>query len=192
MVQSGLTDEAIQHLQEAIDIDPTYVPAYSTLGYVLLQKGRPAESLNYLETALRIDPDFVSAHFNIANTLLQLGRAEEALSHLQKALASDPNDAEAQKNMAWILATCPDSRIRNGAKAVQLAEHANELTKNQNPIMVITLAAAYAEVGRFPEALKAAEHGLYLAEDAGSVSLAATIREHISLYRAKQPVRDIR
>ena len=192
LVQSGLTDEAIQHLQEAIDIDPTYVPAYSTLGYVLLQKGRPAESLNYLETALRIDPNFVSVHFNIANTLLQLGRAEEALSHLQRALAIDPNDAEAQKNMAWILATSPDSRIRDGAKAVQLAEHANELTKNQNPIMVITLAAAYAEVGRFPEALKAAEHGLYLAEDAGSVSLAARIREHISLYRAKQPVRDIR
>ena len=148
--------------------------------------------MNYLETALRIDPNFVSVHFNIANTLLQLGRAEEALSHLQRALAIDPNDAEAQKNMAWILATSPDSRIRDGAKAVQLAERANELTKNQNPIMVITLAAAYAEVGRFPEALKAAEHGLYLAEDAGSVPLAARIREHISLYRAKQPVRDIR
>ena len=79
-----------------------------------------------------------------------------------------------------------------GLLEAAVLEDADELTKNQNPIMVITLAAAYAEVGRFPEALKAAEHGLYLAEDAGSVPLAARIREHISLYRAKQPVRDIR
>jgi len=192
LVQTGLTDEAIQHLQEAIDIDPTYVPAYSTLGYILLQKRRAAESLNYLETALRIDPDFVSAHFNIANTLLQLGRAEEALSHLQRALAIDPKDAEARKNMAWILATCPDSRIRDGAKAVDFAERANESTNGRNPVMVVTLAAAYAEAGRFSDALKTAETALQLANDSGNVALAEAVRAHIALYRSGQPVRDIR
>jgi protein O-mannosyl-transferase len=192
LVQSGLTDEAIQHLQEAIDIDPTYAPAYSTLGYVLLQKGRPAESLNYLETALRIDPDFVSAHFNIANSLLQIGKPQEALSHLQKALDLVPNEPEALKNMAWIMATCPDAGIRNGVKAIELAERANQLTDDRNPIMLVTLAAAYAEAGRFSEAVTTAEKALVIANDSGNVALAEAARAHIALYRSGKPVRDVR
>jgi protein O-mannosyl-transferase len=192
LLQIGLADDAFAHLQRAIEIDPTYVPAYSNMGYILLQKGRPAESLEYLEMALRIDPDFISAHFNIANTLLQLGRAAEALSHLQRALAIDPKDAEARKNMAWILATCPDSRIRDGAKAVDFAERANEFTNGRNPVMVVTLAAAYAEAGRFSDALKTAEKALQLANDSGNVVLAEAARAHIALYRSRQPVRDVR
>ena len=192
LLQAGVADEAVAHLERAIEIDPTYVPAYSKLGYVLLQKGRPPESLKYLERALRIDPDFLSAHFNIANTLLQLGRGEEALSHLQKALAIAPNDAEAQKNMAWIMATSPDPQIRNGAKAVELAERANQLTDSRNPIMLVTLAAAYAETGRFSDALNTAERALQLADDSGKVGLAAAARAHIALYRSGQPVRDVR
>jgi len=192
LLQTGLTDEAVVHLERAIEIDPTYVPAYSNMGYALLQEGRPVESLEYLETALRIDPDFLSAHFNIANTLLQLGRTREALSHLQKALAIAPNEAEAQKNMAWIMATSPDPQIRNGAKAVELAERANQLTDGRNPVILVTLAAAYAEAGRFPDALTMAEKALRMANDSGNVALAEAARGHIALYRSWQPVRDIR
>ena len=105
-----------------------------------------------------------------------MGRAEEAHSHLQKALESAPNDAEAQKNMAWILATCPDARFRNGAEAVKLAERANELTKGRNPVMAVTLAAAYAEVGRFSDAIKTAEVAYRLANDSGNVALARAAR----------------
>lgn len=192
LLQTGLMDEAMVHLQKAIEIDPTYVPAYSSIGFILLQKGRPEESFTYLEKALRIDPDYVAARFNMANTLLQLGRADEALLQLRAALEIDPNDAEAQKNMAWILATCPDPRIRDGGKAVELAKRANELTQGRNPITRVTLAAAYAEVGRFSDAIRTAEAALQIANDSGNVALAERIREQIALYRAQQPFRDIR
>ena len=190
-LQTGLVDEAIVHLQKALEIDPTYVPAYSDLGSALLQKGRLEESFARLQRALEIDPDYKAAHFNLANTLLQMGRVDEGVSHLQKVLTIDPRDTEAQKNMAWVLATSPEARIRDGAKAVELAERANQ-TESRNPIMGVTLAAAYAETGRFDDAIKTAERALQLASDSGNVALAEGIRAHIALYRSGQPFRDIR
>jgi tetratricopeptide (TPR) repeat protein len=150
------------------------------------------ESFAYLEKALEIDPNYVTAYFYLANTLLQMGRADEAVSQLQKVLTINPGDAEAQKSMAWVLATWPEARIRNGAKAVELAEHANRLTGGRNPIIGVTLAAAYAETGRFPDAIKAAEGALQLATDSRNMALAEGIREHIELYRSGQPFRDVR
>jgi len=153
--------------------------------------GRANESLATLQQALQLDPNYLVAHYNIAKTLLQLGRADEAVSHLQKALVIDSSNPEGLKNLAWVLATSPEAHIRDGAKAVQLAERANELTKGGNPLIVVTLAAAYAEAGRFPDATQTAEKALQLATDRGLVSLAQAIRAHIELYRAGQPVRQM-
>jgi protein O-mannosyl-transferase len=192
LLQTGLVDEAIVHLQKAVEMDPTYVPAHSDLGYALLQKGRVDESFARLQRALEIDPNYKAAHFNLANTLLQMRRVDEGLSHLQRVLTIDPGDTEAQKNMAWVLATWPEAHIRDGAKAVELAEGANRLTGGRNPIIGVTLAAAYAETGRFPDAIKAAEAALQLATDSGNMALAEGIRGHIELYRSEQPFRDVR
>jgi tetratricopeptide (TPR) repeat protein len=191
LLQKGRVDEAVVHLQKAVEIDPSYAPAHSDLGYALLQTGRVDESFAHLQAALRVDPNYVAAHSNLANTLLQMGRVDEAVSHLQKVLAIAPRDSEAQKNMAWVLATCPDARIRNGAKAVQLAELANQ-ADSRNPIIKATLAASYAETGRFPDAIKAAERALQLAIDSGNVALAEGIRVQIVIYRSGHPFRDNR
>jgi protein O-mannosyl-transferase len=187
----GRFEEADAHLRRALEIDPNYVPAYSDLGNLLLQLGRANESLANLQQALKLDPDYLAAHYNIAKTLLQLGRADEAVSHLQKALVIEPSNPEGQRNLAWVLATSPEAHIRDGAKAVQLAERANELTKGGNPLIVVTLAAAYAEAGRFPNATQTAEKALQLATDRGLVSLAQAIRAHIELYRVGQPLRQM-
>jgi tetratricopeptide (TPR) repeat protein len=192
LLQRGRADEAIPHLEKALEIDPTYLPAHSDLGYALLQKGRVEESFAHLQRALEIDPDYIAAHFNLANTLLQMGRVDEAVSHLQKVLSTDPNDPEAQKNMAWVLATWPEVRIRDGAQAVELAERANQLTESRDPITGATLAAAYAETGRFPDAIRTAEAALQLAADSGNVALTELIRAQIELYRSGHPYRDNR
>jgi tetratricopeptide (TPR) repeat protein len=192
MLKSGRVDEAIAHLQKAVELDRDYLEAYSNLGLALLQTGRVEESLAQLQKALEIAPDYGPAQFNIATTLLKLGRADESLAHLQKALTIDPNDAEAQNNMAWILATWPEARIRNGARAVELAERANELARGRNPVIGTTLAAAYAEIGRFADAIKTAEGALQLANSSGNRILAEEIRGQIALYQSGQPFRDKR
>jgi protein O-mannosyl-transferase len=192
LLQAGSVDQAIDHLKKAAEIDPTYVPALSDLGSAFLTQGRVSESLAVLQKALEIDPSFASARFNLANTLLQMGRADEAVSQLEKVLTTEPDNTKAQKNMAWVLATWPETRIRNGAKAVELAERANQLTNGRNPIVTLTLSAAYAETGRFDDAVKAAEVALQVANETGNARLAGGIPEYIALYRAGQPFRDIR
>lgn len=66
----------------------------------------------------------------------------EAVAHYREALRVQPNALEALNNLAWILAAHPDSRYRNGTEAVELATRTCELTRYQNPIPLITLAAA--------------------------------------------------
>jgi tetratricopeptide (TPR) repeat protein len=188
----GRFEEAEKQLRRALEIDSRYVPAHSDLGNLLLQTGRANESLATLQQALQLDPNYRLAHYNIANTLFHLGRVDEAVSHLQKALAMEPSNPEGQKNVAWVLATSPEARIRDGAKAVLLAERANELTQGKDPLIVATLAAAYAEAGRFPDAIQTAGKALQLATDSGLVSLALAIRGHLELYRSGQPLRDTR
>jgi tetratricopeptide (TPR) repeat protein len=191
LMEKGQLDDALPHFQKALELNPDSVVAHSDLGYLLLRKGRVDESFAQLQKALEIEPNYAAAHFNLANTLLQKGRIDEAVFHLQKVLAIDPSDAEAQKNLAWVLATCPDARIRDGAKAVELAESA-DLAESRDPTIATTLAAAYAETGRFADAIRTAERALQLATDSGNVALANGIRGHIELYRSEQPVRDIR
>jgi protein O-mannosyl-transferase len=192
LLRAGRLEEAIGELKAVLNVQPDYVFALNHLGAALLLKGRADESLAYLQKALGLDPNYLSVRFNLANTLLQLGRKDEAISHLQKALAINPNNPEAQKNMAWILATSPDSRVRDGQRAVALAQRAAELTRGRNPITILTLAAAYAEAGRFAEAVRTAEAARQVANDSGNPGLANAIGGYIELYRSGQPFRDIR
>jgi tetratricopeptide (TPR) repeat protein len=191
LMRMGRMEEAFSHLQKALELEPDNVTTNTNLANALLQMGRAEESFSHLQKALKFDPNYTSAHFNMANTLLQMGRVDEALSHLKQVLVLDPNDAEAQKNMAWVLATSPDRSRRDGTKAVELAERALR-AERLNPLMGATLAAAYAETGRFPEALRTANEALQLAIDSANAPLANVLRAHLELYRANRPVRDVR
>ena len=86
-----------------------------------------------------------------------------------------------------MLATSPDAGLRNGAEAVRLAERACELTHYVEPSFIGTLAAAYAEAGRFPEAVTTAEKAEQLATDAGSKKTAEENRQRLEFYRAAKP-----
>ena len=192
LLQKGRSDEALTHLRRALEIDPNHLPAHSSLGVALLEMGRPDESLAHLKKALEIDPNDADANYNLANTLLQLGRANEALAHYSKAVQLDPTDSQALNNMSWVLATWPDALTRDGAKAVELATRADSLTLSRSPIISATLAAAYAEAGRFADAVKAAEHALQLATAEGNLARADSIRAQLESYQAGAAFRDRR
>jgi Flp pilus assembly protein TadD len=120
-------------------------------------------------------------------TLGQLGRSREAATRYREALKLNPNLAGALNNLAWVLATSPEDGLRDGAEAVRLAERACELTHHGEPLFLGTLAAAYAEAGRFPEAVTTAEKAEQLANDAGLSAVAAKSRQLLELYRAGKP-----
>ena len=128
-------------------------------------------------------------HTNYGNALLEEGRLEPAIENYNEALRIKPNYAAAINNLAWILATTEDTRFRNPADAVKLAQRACVLTNYKDPQSLDTLAAAYAAAGRFEEAIETAEKAMELAVSAGRKDLATEIQDRLRLYQAHQPYR---
>lgn len=188
----GKTREAMIYLQNSLRIAPNQAPIHSSLGVFYLEMGRMTESLAHLQRALEIEPKFADAHFNLGNTYLQMGRTKEAIAEYQMALDLDPNDTQALNNMAWTLATWPDALTRDGAKAVELAQRADSLTRSENAMASATLAAAYAEAGRLDEAVKTGERAVALARAEGNISRADSIRAQVEIYRSGAAFRDRR
>ncbi len=187
LLQKGRLDEAITEFQEALQIDPHYAPAYNNAGNALLKKGRVDDAIACFQEALQINPGYTDAHVNLGNAFVQKGRVDEAITHYQKALQIRPADSATQNNLAWILATCPEASLRNGARAVELAGQANALAGGENPIILHTLAAAFAEAGQFSQAVETAQHALRLAEAQFNTGLAGQLRFEMKFYQEGGP-----
>ena len=186
--QAGELDLAIQQWRKLLILQPDHVQTLNNLGNALLHQGRVAEAIACLKQAVENRPDYVDALNNLGSALIQSGRLNEAIEFLRKALEVRPDFVPAENNLAWVLATCPTAALRNGAEALQLAERASRLTGENNPVILRTLAAAYAENGQFSQALATARQGLQLL--ASDNDLADNLRMQIRLYEAGQPFRD--
>jgi Flp pilus assembly protein TadD len=187
LLQKGSVDEALAHCQRALQIKPDSAEVHNNLGNALLQKGRVDEAIAQYQQALQIKPDNAKAHNNLDNALLQKGRVDEAIAHYQKALQIKPDSPDVLNNLAWLLATCPDTHIRDGVQAVKYAGRACELTHYGVTPLVGTLAAAYAEAGRFDDAIAAAQKACALATAAGEQDWLEKNQKLLALYRAHQP-----
>ncbi len=137
---------------------------------------------------LQINPNDVNAHGNLGLALKERGQLDEAIAEYQKVLELNPNDARAYNNIAWIRATHPDPRFRNAAQAVALATRAVELAQD-DVNSLDTLAAAYAEAGRFSEAVQTAHKALELATQQNNQSVAESLKVKIPLYETGTPFR---
>jgi len=124
------------------------------------------------------------AEAEVAGKLAGRGDFAGAAARYRRALQIDPYLVEALNNLAWLLATCPEASLRNGGEAVQLAEQACALTQNRRTIMVGTLAAAYAEAGRFSDAVATAQKACDRASIFKEDEVLARNRELLELYRA--------
>ena len=113
------------------------------------------------------------------------------MEHYLAALQLKPDSSEVLNNLAWFLTTCPDAHIRDGAQAVKYAERACELTYYRETMMVGTLAAAYAEAGRFDDAILMAEKACALATESDEQDLVKKNQELLVLYRAHKPYHEI-
>jgi tetratricopeptide (TPR) repeat protein len=187
LASQGRFDEAIENYRKAIQINPTNVIALDNLGRALASQGRFDEAIENFHKAIQINPNHPDVFFGFGIVLTQSGRTKEAVAQYREALRLNPNLAGALNNLAWVLAASPDDELRNGAEAVRLAERACELTHHGEPLFIGTLAAAYAEAGRFPEAVTTEEKAEQLATAAGLTAVAAKDRELLELYRAGKP-----
>jgi protein O-mannosyl-transferase len=189
-LRQGKVDEAISMLQAAVDLRPDNSPAHENLAKALLQKGQVAEALIHYRKLLELQPDNIEVHNIVGTVLVQQGEIKDGVEEWQKVLAIQPDNGNAMSNLAWVFATSPDQSLRDGPKAVKLAEQALRLSGGRIPILFRTLAAAYAESGRFSDAIQTAQQGSELANSQGNPGLATELKTNIALYQERQPLRD--
>ena len=173
----------------SLHINPFNARANNNLANALARLGRLDEAIAHYRQALQIDPQMLEAHFNLGNACYREGDLSAAVQQWYEAIRLQPDAIPILNQTARVLATCNDAAGRNGAKAVELAERAAGLTARRDPAILDTLAAAYAEAGRFSAAIETARQALGLASAQSNGPLADQIRERLDLYRNAKPYR---
>jgi len=187
LVKQGRSDEAIVEYRNAIESDPDCADAHNDLGVILANRGElDAAIVEFLKT-LEIKTDFAEVHGNLATALGQQGRITDAMSHWREVVRLQPDNLRAVNQLAWAMATGAEASVRNGVEAAELAQWAVKLSRGQEPIPLGTLAAAYAEAGRFSEAVKAADRAISLATARGDAATADALRRQSRFYRTGSP-----
>ncbi len=189
-LDKGQLDDAISKLQAAIDLRPENAPAHDNLAKALLKKGQVAEAMVHYRKFLELEPANVEARNTLGTALIQQGHIREAIDQWQEVLALQPENGNAASNLAWVFATCTDDSIRDGTRAAQLGEKALRISGGKIPMIYKVLAAAYAENGRFADAVETAQRGAKLATSQGNSPLAAELESNIALYQSGRPLRD--
>jgi len=186
----GELDDAITKLQAAIDLRPENAPAHDNLAKALLRKGRVSEAMVHYRKFLEIQPASVEARNTLGTALIQKGYVKEAIEQWQEALAIQPENGNAASNLAWVYATSPEDSLRDGTRAADLGEKALRISAGKIPMIYKVLAAAYAEDGRFADAVETAQRGAELATSQGNPGLAAELQSNVALYQSGRPLRD--
>jgi tetratricopeptide (TPR) repeat protein len=189
-LQEGHLDEAAAHYREALKIKPGHTVARNNLALILFQKGNVDDAIACWQKSLTIEPKNRDALNNLGVALLKMGKPREAIVEWQKILQFQPNSADPRISIAWVLATSPHAELRDGSRALHLAQEAQQLSHENSPIVYRTLAAALAECGRFNEAVEAAQHGLELASIRHDSQLMKKLQNEIDLYRTGSPLRE--
>ena len=190
LADAGEADAALPQFETALRFYPGYWEAYAGLGRAFSAKTNWSDALNAYEKAIAANPSDAQTRFERAAILAQQRRVGEAVSGYLDGLRLDPNNIEALNNLAWILATTVDDKARDGARAVSLALRACLFTRFENPVLIGTLAAAYAEAGTFNLAIETAQKARDLARASGNKSVATRNEELLGLYKSGKPYRE--
>jgi len=187
LIKQDQPDEAVAHYRRAIEIKPDYAEAHGNLANVLTVQGKLDEAIREYQQTLELIPNSAQAHFRYGQALQAQRHFQSAIAEYWKTLVLDSHHLPVRISLAWLLATCPENSLRDGNKAVVLAEQARTLAGAESPQLLDTLAAAYAEAGRYPEAVQSAKRALNLNATKNNQPLADAIQLRLKLYEADTP-----
>ena len=189
LLAQGKAADGIAQYALARHLQPDDLATPADLAATLTRPPQSPALASHLPEALDLLPT-AQMRAQVAGAWASQDKLQFAVQAYRAALALDPASAEVLNNLAWILATCPEANLRDGAEAVRLAERACELTRFHRTLMIGTLAAAYAEAGRFTEAVSTAQKASALAAESGDQNLAAKNQQLLQLYREGRPYRE--
>ena len=180
-------DEAIESLEKLRQAEPKDTLTLLQLAAVYSSMHKTDKALELYAAILAEEPDSWMALRGRGDLYLNVGKHAEAIADFNKANKIKPKDSGILNNLAWVLATSPDAKLRDGKRAVALATEACELTDYRMPHILSTLGAAYAETGDFQTAIKWVTKGLESANEEQKKSL----NKELDSYKAGRPVREL-
>jgi tetratricopeptide (TPR) repeat protein len=192
LLAEGRFRQAEDHLRVALRLQPDYAEARGALGSVLCAQGRLDEGIEQLEQAVARAPGLAAAQQSLGEAHASRGRMDRALEHYFRALEVRRDDVILLNRIGWILATDTDDKIRDGARALELATHAVDLTGHRDVTSLDTLAAAQAERGEFQNATATAREALALARAKGERGFVAELGDRLVRYKEGRPFRQSR
>jgi len=190
LLEKNDLDGALGHLKKALELGPETAEVQTNLGLGLAEKGQVDDAVPHFERALEIAPGYADAHSYLGTALLMKGQKAEALGQWRLALKAEPDNVKVLNDLAWLLSTSGDAALRNGNEAVRLAGHAVELTQRREPMLLGTLAAAYAEAGDFDKAVDTQQRAFDLANQQGNTRLAAMLQGRLAMLQGKTAIRE--
>lgn len=186
----GQQKEAIAEYQRALALAPDLSVAQDNLGLALLKDQKVDEAIVQFKAAVQSDPSTPGVQNNLGIAFTKIGQFKQAVRHFEKALEINADDLAACNNLAWLLATAPDASVRDGAKALLLAQQASQSGATQDPMILQTLSAAEAETGDYKGAVATVQQALELAIKHNNEALKASLQRELGLYQHGLQARD--
>ncbi len=190
LLQKGDLRAAGACFEKTLQAQPANVNAHYNLGTALLMQDQLEPATVHFREVLRLDPAASQAGNNLAYILFRQGRLREGAAQYERVLERNPDNVSALSNLAWVRATAPTNAMRDGSKALELAERANRLTDGTDPAILRTVAAALAENARFDEATNVAKIAVQLANARSNVDLVAALEDQLKTYGQRAAFRD--
>lgn len=190
MAQTGRPDEAIAQLTTATELKPGYIEARVALAGVLGRTGRTDQAVAQYARTLEMEPLHAAAALGYAMNLVLLERYEEAHDQLTRGMRAFPGDSGFAHALTRLLAAAPDERIRDGERALALAEELLEREPERDGMNAgETLAMALAAAGQFPVAV-AVQQDLHAgASEAGLADIVRRLSDNLARYQNGQPAK---
>ncbi|QDU40586.1 photosystem I assembly protein Ycf3 [Maioricimonas rarisocia] len=187
LAQLGRHDEAIEHLQSVLDENSQLPDVHSNLGIALASRGEDEQAIRHFEAAVALAPNETRFVANLARAQAQSGQWHAAAANLREAHRQMPDMPAIARELSWLLATCPDRNVREPNESLRIGTELCRQTGWQVPILLDTLAAAYAANGDFEDAVRLTERALELTREQGPPDLADDLQRRLELYRSGRP-----
>jgi len=193
LVKSGYVEEGLTFIERNLPKfagDREYAKMLALTGYHLLEQKKFARAAEQYRKSIAVDPKGIVARLNLAVALIRVEKYDLALAEYRQVLLDNPNEPKVYYTLAWLLATAPDPAVRDGVEAVRLAERVVRMSGREDALMLEVLAAAYAEAGKFDQAVSTARKALGLLKQKNGPNGGEHIQKQLTHYLRGKPFRD--